>query len=237
MATADDHARVLAGELRLRLVERRRAEASGRADVELASVQADDVQELVSFLEDPNPYLRAGALKMITPHAARLSADGVRRVVDRLGDAQPIVARECIRYESSKRAVMGQGMMYLAAQCASNHRVTISGLAAAVLAQVPAPALASASVLASSERKNLLSELEPLVRSRQSELTLPLESVLVSAEHAGRGAEVDAALSLLAHGTLGAGRPETRHQDFQFHPLIRPRRWRFFVNGAGCATP
>ena len=42
MAALDDHARVLAGELRLRLVERRRAEASaGRGEVELGeSVRA-----------------------------------------------------------------------------------------------------------------------------------------------------------------------------------------------------
>jgi pilus assembly protein CpaF len=51
MATADDHARALAGELRLRLVERRRAEASaGGAEVELADSVRALVDEAASIL-------------------------------------------------------------------------------------------------------------------------------------------------------------------------------------------
>src|SRR5688572_27902314 len=53
MATADDHARVVAGELRLRLVERRRADASaGRGGIELAdSVRAlvDEAAAILSY--------------------------------------------------------------------------------------------------------------------------------------------------------------------------------------------
>ncbi len=63
MATADDHARVLAGELRLRLVERRRAEASaGRADVELADSVRTLVDEAAAIL---SPARRAQIADLI----------------------------------------------------------------------------------------------------------------------------------------------------------------------------
>jgi pilus assembly protein CpaF len=51
MATADDHVRALAAELRLRLVERRRADASaGRADVDLAESVRELVDEAAAIL-------------------------------------------------------------------------------------------------------------------------------------------------------------------------------------------
>ena len=63
MATADDHARILAGELRLRLVERRRAEASaGRADVELADSVRALVDEAAAIL---SPARRAQIADLI----------------------------------------------------------------------------------------------------------------------------------------------------------------------------
>src|SRR5688572_15364310 len=53
MATADDHARVVAGELRLRLVERRRADASaGRGGIELADSVRALVDEAAAILSD-----------------------------------------------------------------------------------------------------------------------------------------------------------------------------------------
>ncbi|HEX2128674.1 MAG TPA: CpaF family protein [Solirubrobacterales bacterium] len=63
MATADDHARSLAGELRLRLVERRRAEAAaGGADVELADSVRALVDEAASIL---SPARRARIADLI----------------------------------------------------------------------------------------------------------------------------------------------------------------------------
>src|SRR5919107_5111667 len=63
MATTDDHARVLAGELRLRLVERRRAEASaGKEEVELAESVRALVDEAAAIL---SPALRAQIADLI----------------------------------------------------------------------------------------------------------------------------------------------------------------------------
>src|SRR5919112_3126596 len=63
MATADDHARILAGELRLRLVERRRAEAStGTEDVELADSVRALVDETAAIL---SPARRAQIADLI----------------------------------------------------------------------------------------------------------------------------------------------------------------------------
>jgi hypothetical protein len=104
---------------------------------------------------------------------------------------------------------MGQGMMFVAAECAYNHRVSIPALAASVIERAEPNALSRASVLALSKNRNLLGRLEPVVLSRAAELTAPLEGALVAAESRGRDAEIDAALALLARGTLGAGRPQT----------------------------
>jgi pilus assembly protein CpaF len=63
MATADDHARVLAGELRLRLVERRRSEASaGRDEIELAESIGALVDEAAAIL---SPARRAQIADLI----------------------------------------------------------------------------------------------------------------------------------------------------------------------------
>lgn len=180
-----------------------------QADDTLASVSPGDVQATVSYLDHPNPYVRAGALTRLSPHAPLLSTAAVRRVVQRLVDPAPLIAKQCLSYASSRRAVVGQGMMFIAAECAHNHHVTMSGLAAAVLAKAEASALASASVVALAAHRNLISELERLVRSRETELTPALQSVLVAAERSNRTAEVDAALALLANGTVGGGTPET----------------------------
>lgn len=185
------------------------AELSRRADVELASVRPDDVQELVSLLDAPNPYLRAGALRLLEPHAARLTTAALRGVVARLVDPDPIVAKECLAYQGSRRANVGQGMMLVAAECAHNHRVAISTLAAAVLADADASALSSASVAALASNRNLLSELDLLVNSRQKQLTAPLQRALVEAEKSEKTTELDAALSLLSFGTIGGGEPRT----------------------------
>jgi hypothetical protein len=127
----------------------------------------------------------------------------------RQGPGERFRRLQCLGYESSRRAAPGQGMMFVAAECAHNHPVTISGLAAAVLAKTDPGALAKASVVAVAADRNLISELEPLVRSRETGLTAPLERVLVDAEKGVRSAEVDAALALLANAKVGVGATET----------------------------
>src|SRR5690606_6688297 len=108
-------------------------ELSQAASARLSELPAGDVSALVVLLGESNRYLRAGALSQLVRHAPRLSRQQLRVVVELLGDSARVTSGSCLGYDSNRRAVMGQGQMLHAAQCARYHSDTVRERALAVL--------------------------------------------------------------------------------------------------------
>lgn len=184
--------------------EENAAELSARAEARLAELAPNDKAALIALLDDPNRYLRAGALDRLRDRPAALSGDALERTVELLNDPAPLTSRACPQAESS---APGRGSTYLAADCSGNPPRRVADHAHDALLRVKPGALAAACVRVFARTPYLAEPLEALVTARRAELARPLQQALVRAERAGRLGEVDAALQLLAHLELGAGEP------------------------------
>jgi len=179
------------------------AELSQAAEVRLAKISPKNVGPLMALLDNPNPYLRAGALSRLAKHGPKLSRRYLEAVVESLNDHARVTSGSCLGYGSIRRAVMGQGQMLLAAECNRYHTNTVGERAVAVLESADATLLAPELVEALSKQPGLGQYCVALVDSRPRQFSLPLQRELVESVRAAELAERDAALLLLQRVELG----------------------------------